>query len=139
MNNYCGGCASFRRDFIFVSPAPVKSHGPAAKHFLVELGRIIGVGNGWIIDQHQNCFPPHLDILVVIPSILGRHDAVTDKDDVGIFDFDLILKPSRRSDVIVWVTERRRFAAGHKRRVRHALNSGERNLLKIGAVGISWL
>ena len=77
--------------------------------FRIELGRIGRIGNRRIVDQHQDRFALDIDTLVIIPAVLRRDDAVTDKDDLRIFRLDFPLQPGGGGDVVVREFQRRWF------------------------------
>jgi len=63
--------AALRSDLVFVSPATVIRHRFPLEHFLVELRRIVRIGNGRIVDQHQDRFPANVDAFVIVPAVFG--------------------------------------------------------------------
>ncbi len=85
------GRALLGGDLVLVGPAAVVSHGIAAEH-------LFGAFDGRVVHQHHQDLVADIDVFVVVPSVLGRDDAVADEDEVR-FDFDGIDDPLRPGDV----------------------------------------
>ena len=62
--------------------------------FGVELVGVRWIGHRRIVDQHDQRLALDVDVLVVVPVVLGRDDAVADEDQLGIGD------ARRRRDVL---------------------------------------
>src|ERR1044072_671290 len=79
MNDHCGRGALLRCNFIFVGPTAVILHCLTLKHLLIQLrgvGRIRDLG---IIDQHHDRLASHIQPFVVVPPVLWRYYAITNK------------------------------------------------------------
>ena len=81
----------------------------------------------------------HIDIFVIVPAVFRRHDAVADKDYVGLVDFDFRLKTRRGSNEIIRRFEVAGFVANHERHSWFALDPGQGSLLYVCPVRISRL
>src|SRR5277367_496738 len=89
MNDDRGGGALLGGDLVLVGPAAIVSHGAALKHFRIELGGICGIRDGRIVYEHDDGLALHIDALVVIPAILGSHNAVAHENHGGVVDLNL--------------------------------------------------
>ena len=129
-----------RGDLVLVGPAPVVRHRPALEHGRVELGRVLGVGNGRVVDQHDQGLAPNVEPLVVVPAILGGDHAVADEDDVRFLDLDLLGHPPRDGHEIVGKRQPDRATARLERPADLlGLEADQRNVLDERAVGIARL
>src|SRR5262249_2246404 len=90
-----GNGALVRGDFVLVRPSPVVRHRGALEDRRVELARVFGVGNRWIVDQHDQRLSPYVEPLVVVPAVLGSDRAVADEDHVRGFDLDFLSHAAR--------------------------------------------
>ena len=79
MNEQDTGGPFFLPDLVLVRPAAVVGHRLAAERLRVERVGIGGVGNRRIVDEHHERLAPHVDVLVVVPAVLGCLDAVADE------------------------------------------------------------
>ena len=95
VNDHRSHGAFLRGDFVFVCPATVISHRFSLEHLLVELGGIFRIGNRRIVDQHQDRFALNIDIFVIVPAVLGRDDAIADKNEIRIVELDFRLQSRR--------------------------------------------
>ena len=128
-----------RRDLVFVSPATVISHRVALEHRAVELRRIGGIWNRRIVDEHYDRLAAHIDVLVVVPAVLGRDDAVADEHDVGVRHLHFRLKAQRCGDEIAGHGELQFLRARRDGDGRFGRHTVQRDVLDEGAVGIPGL
>ena len=129
-----------RRDLVFISPAAVIRHRPAFKKGWIELGRVLGIGYGRVIDQHDQGLVANVHPLVVVPAVLGGDHAVAHEDDLRVHDLDLLCHPPGNRHEIVGKTQPDRVATGLKRT--HdplGLETNQRNRLEKRAVRVSRL
>ena len=98
-NDGCGG-AFLSGDFILVGPAAVVGHRLAFEHLLIELRRILRVRYGRIVDEHDNGLAFHIDTFVIVPAVFRRDNAISDKNDIGVFDLHFGHVAQRTRNVI---------------------------------------
>ena len=120
--------APARRFFVFVRPASVVGQRLAFEE--------LGIVRGWLVHQHEQHFPAHVRVFVVVPVVLWGMNAVADVND-GRVDVGLRLLRLVIRDVVVedlqghprpacWDERKRRFL---RRR-----DTDHRDLLQIGPV-----
>ena len=83
MDDEGGGRALPRRLFIFVGPAAVIGHRPAAERAFEPFRLPVGV-----VDQDDHRLAADVEPGIIVPAALGRVDAVADEDDLAILDAD---------------------------------------------------
>ena len=138
MNNQHARRAFLGGDFKLVSPSAVVGHRPAFEHLVVELRRIPWIGHCRVIDQHYQDLAAHVHTLVIIPSVLGRHDPVTDKDHVCV-EARLLVYPHGAGDEVSAELELK-ILVGDLDLHLGVLSRGdahERDFLKVSAVAVA--
>ncbi len=139
MNDDRGGGAFFGGDFVFVSPAAVVGHGRAFEHFVVEFGGVCGIGDGGVVDEHEDGLALDIDIFVVVPAVFGSDHSVADEDDIGVLHVDLGNITAGERDVVFFVHQRKFLASDCDLGVRFRGDACERHVLQIGSIGIARL
>ena len=86
VNDDHAGRALLGADLVLVGPAAVVRHRLAAERLRIELGGVVGIGHGRIVDEHHQRLALHVHALVVVPVELGRDHAVADEHQLGILD-----------------------------------------------------
>ena len=84
---------------VLVGPAPVVGHRVA-----LEQRRVLR-GEPRVIDQDQHGLAPHVHVGVVVPAVLGRHDAIADENDFTGFHLRFGHHPRRAGDHFVLVPD----------------------------------
>ena len=120
--------APARRFFVFVRPASVVGQRLAFEELRIVRGRLV--------HQHEQHFPAHVRVFVVVPVVLRGMNAVADVND-GRVDVGLrLLRLVIRDVVVEDFQSHTRTARRHqrKRRFLRRRDTDHRDLLQIGAV-----
>jgi len=83
------------RFLIFIGPAAIIGHRPATKITLQAFGTEIG-----IVHQYDDGLALHIDAGIVVPAPLGRVDAIANKHQFAVGNFNFRLFPIAGGDII---------------------------------------
>src|SRR5690606_1359931 len=75
------GPPPLRPALILARPPAVVRHRLAAEHVRIET---VAWRDRRVVDQHHDRLAPDVDVLVVVPAILRRNDAVSDEHEVRV-------------------------------------------------------
>ena len=97
------------------------------------------VGHGRIVDEHHDRLAPDVHVLVVIPPVLRRDDAVADENNVGPLDSHLGNETACNRHVVCRETPGEGLPARDdcERRLRGETDKGD--VLDVAAIRIPWL
>ena len=126
-------------DFVLVGPAAVVGQLVALEHRLVEPRRVVRIGHGGVAREHEDRLAAHVHVLVVVPTVFRRDDAVADEHDVGFFHVHFRHEPRRARHEIVGVTQRRRASAGGQAHFWPGDDARQRHFLHETAVRVARL
>jgi hypothetical protein len=110
---------------------PVVRHGPAAEERLV-LRRVARV-----VHQHDDGLAGDVHVLVVVPAVFGRDDAVADEDEVAVLHRDARLHALRLRDEVALPLQRDAAAVYRQRRRNARRDADQRYVLDVGAVRVA--
>ena len=136
MDDEARGGALGGGDLVFVSPAPVVGHAFARENLRVELARR-GVGDGRIVNEHDDSFAAHIEALVVVPAILRRDDAVAYENDFTGIDVNARRDAFGERDVVDEMRGFERLPARGEGGGGLRGDADHRHVLHVGAVGIA--
>ena len=111
------------------SVSAVDGQGVAQEDTFVEFGGVTGVGDGRIAGDDDHSLALYINTGVVVPFVFGRHDSVAGKDDVGITDFDPLVRQIRPQDKVLSRRHRNARAASGDREGASRAGTVQRHLL----------
>ena len=97
-------CALARGFFIFIRPAAIIGHRPAAEWAFQTFGAEIG-----IVDHDDHGLALYIEPGIVVPAFFRRVDAIAYKHDVAVFDFGLGCFPIAGDHIVSAIIGRRRL------------------------------
>jgi hypothetical protein len=80
--------------YVYSCPSAIVGHGFAFEHFVIQPGGIDRISNGWVVDEYDQRLAFNIDSLIVIPSIFGGHNSITDKNYFRVLYSDFLLPES---------------------------------------------